>query len=121
MRPGPAPSGSRNSCRRNIIKHARRFRRRRPRDIWHSVPDALASAAQQLVDKGWQPGLRWAYEVHAPANADCTQGVPEVTKPIGEWLREGFVPVRGRKAQRGRAGAAGLAAAARGRLTARRF
>src|SRR4051812_25531981 len=35
-------------------------------DIWKSVPDALASAAQQLVNKGWQPGLRWAYEVRAP-------------------------------------------------------
>jgi len=66
-------------------------------DLWHSVPDALASAAAQLVDKGWQPGLRWAYEVKAPASVDCTQGVPEVTKPIGQWLREGFVPVRGQK------------------------
>jgi lytic murein transglycosylase len=67
------------------------------RDIWHSVPDALASAAQQLVNKGWQPGVRWAYEVRAPANVDCTMGVAEVTKPIGQWLREGFVPVRGQK------------------------
>ncbi len=67
------------------------------RDIWHSVPDALASAAQQLVNKGWQPGVRWAYEVRAPANVDCTIGVPEVTKPIGEWLRQGFVPVRGQQ------------------------
>ncbi len=66
-------------------------------DIWNSVPDALASAAQQLVNKGWQPGLRWAYEVRAPANVDCTMGVPEVTKPIGEWLRAGFVPVHGQK------------------------
>jgi lytic murein transglycosylase len=66
-------------------------------DIWNSVPDALASAAQQLVNKGWQPGVRWAYEVKAPANADCTMGVPEVTKPIAEWLRAGFVPVRGQK------------------------
>ncbi|MCA1470571.1 lytic murein transglycosylase [Bradyrhizobium sp. IC3195] len=66
-------------------------------DIWHSVPDALASAAQQLVNKGWQSGVRWAYEVQAPAKVDCTTGVPEVTKPIGQWLREGFVPVRGQK------------------------
>jgi lytic murein transglycosylase len=66
-------------------------------DIWTSVPDALASAAQQLVNKGWQSGLRWAYEVRAPANVDCTEGVPEVTKPIGDWLRAGFVPVRGEK------------------------
>jgi lytic murein transglycosylase len=67
------------------------------RDIWKSVPDALASAAQQLVNKGWQKGVRWAYEVRAPETVDCTQGVPEVTKPIGEWLRSGFAPVRGQK------------------------
>jgi lytic murein transglycosylase len=64
-------------------------------DLWHSVPDALASAAEQLVDKGWQTGVRWAYEVTPPTNVDCTMGVPEVTKPLREWLREGFVPVRG--------------------------
>jgi lytic murein transglycosylase len=66
-------------------------------DIWHSVPDALASAAKQLVNKGWQAGLRWAYEVRAPADVDCTMGVPEVQRPIGEWLRAGFMPVRGQK------------------------
>jgi lytic murein transglycosylase len=66
-------------------------------DIWYSVPDALASAAKQLVNKGWQPGLRWAYEVRPPQNVDCTMGVPDVTKTIGEWLRAGFVPVRGQK------------------------
>jgi lytic murein transglycosylase len=66
-------------------------------DIWHSVPDALASAAKQLVDKGWQPGRRWAYEVHAPQGFDCTQGQPEVTRPIGDWLKAGFVPAYGRR------------------------
>ena len=30
-------------------------------DIWHSVPDALASAAKQLAGKGWQAGKPWAY------------------------------------------------------------
>ena len=78
-----------------FYKHGMDFDGDGRRDIWHSAPDALASAAQQLVNKGWQPGLRWAYEVRAPANVDCTMGVPEVTKPIGEWLRAGFVPVRG--------------------------
>ena len=66
-------------------------------DLFHSVPDALASAASQLLDKGWQRGLRWAYEVKAPADVDCTMGVPEVTRPLGEWLRAGYVPVRGAK------------------------
>jgi lytic murein transglycosylase len=80
-----------------LYKHGVDFDGDGRRDIWHSVPDALASAAQQLVNKGWQSGVRWAYEVRAPASVDCTLGVPEVTKPIAEWLREGFVPVRGQK------------------------
>jgi lytic murein transglycosylase len=80
-----------------LYKHGVDFDGDGRRDIWHSVPDALASAAQQLVNKGWQPGVRWAYEVQAPANVDCTMGVPEVTRPIGEWVRDGFMPVRGEK------------------------
>jgi lytic murein transglycosylase len=67
------------------------------KDIWKSVPDALASAAQQLVGKGWQRGTRWAYEVHAPQGVDCTIGVPEVTRPLGEWLKQGFTLAYGRK------------------------
>jgi lytic murein transglycosylase len=65
-------------------------------DIWHSVPDALASAAKQLLGEGWQPGLRWAYEVHPPADVDCTIGVPSHTLTIGEWLARGFKPAYGR-------------------------
>jgi lytic murein transglycosylase len=66
-------------------------------DIWRSVPDALASAAKQLAGKGWRTGEPWAIEVHAPADADCSIGVPDVTKPIGEWIKRGFVPAYGRK------------------------
>lgn len=66
-------------------------------DIFRSVPDALASAAKQLAGKGWQPGERWAYEVRAPQNADCSIGVPDIAMPIGEWLARGFVPAQGRQ------------------------
>lgn len=66
-------------------------------DIWRSVPDALASAAKQLAGKGWRAGEPWAIEVRAPANADCSIGVPEVTRPIRQWIRIGFVPAYGRK------------------------
>jgi lytic murein transglycosylase len=67
------------------------------KDIWNSVPDALASAAQQLVDKGWQRGRRWAYEARAPKDVDCTIGVPQMTKPLGEWLGHGFTLAYGRR------------------------
>jgi lytic murein transglycosylase len=65
-------------------------------DIWHSVPDALASAAKQLVGEGWQRGVHWAYEVHPPADVDCTIGVPDHTLAIGDWLKHGFTPAYGR-------------------------
>jgi lytic murein transglycosylase len=81
----------------DYIKYAVDFDGDGRRDIWNSVPDALASAAKQLAGKGWQRGLRWAYEVHPPGNVDCTIGVPENTLPIGEWLKRGFVPAYGRK------------------------
>jgi lytic murein transglycosylase len=67
------------------------------RDIWHSVPDALASAAKQLAGKGWQRGERWAYEVRAPANLDCTTADPDRIMPVETWLKRGFVPAYGRK------------------------
>jgi lytic murein transglycosylase len=66
-------------------------------DIWTSIPDALASAAKQLVNKGWQRGERWAYEVRVPANVDCTIAEPAHVMPIGEWLKHGYVPAYGRQ------------------------
>ncbi|HZL30253.1 MAG TPA: lytic murein transglycosylase [Pseudolabrys sp.] len=66
-------------------------------DIFRSVPDALASAAKQLAAKGWQKGERWAYEVHAPKDADCSIGTPDVTMPMAQWLKRGFTLAKGRK------------------------
>ena len=65
-------------------------------DIWHSVPDAMASAAKQLVGEGWQRGVHWAYEVHPPADVDCTIGVRDHTLAIGDWFKHGFTPAYGR-------------------------
>ena len=57
-------------------------------DIWSSVPDALASAAAQLVDKGWQRGRRWGFEVRIARGFDCSTAEPAVTMKVGEWLRQ---------------------------------
>jgi lytic murein transglycosylase len=65
-------------------------------DIWHSVPDALASAAKQLADKGWQAGKPWAIEVRAPASVDCTIAEPSFILSIAEWLKRGYQPAYGR-------------------------
>ena len=67
------------------------------RDIWRSVPDALASAAQQLVDKGWQRGKAWGYEMRVPKTLDCTIAQPEFKLPAGEWVKRGLRPAFGRQ------------------------
>ena len=66
------------------------------RDIWLSVPDALASAARQLVDKGWQRGKTWGYEMRAQPTLDCTIAESETKLPAGEWLKRGARPAFGR-------------------------
>ena len=40
------------------------------RDIWTSVPDALASAAHFMQQKGWEPSLPWGFEVVLPEGFD---------------------------------------------------
>lgn len=39
-------------------------------NIWTSVPDALASTANYLRQKGWRPGLPWLVEVALPGQID---------------------------------------------------
>jgi lytic murein transglycosylase len=60
------------------------------KDIWNSVPDALASAAKQLRDKGWITGLGWGYEVELPGSVDCANEGPDAERSIGEWARLGL-------------------------------
>src|SRR5690606_20107700 len=38
-------------------------------DIWSSIPDALATAANLLAKNGWQTGKTWGYEAVLPNGA----------------------------------------------------
>ncbi len=80
-----------------FYKHAVDFDGDGRRDIWNSVPDTLASAAQQLSAKGWQRGQGWAYEVRAPQGMDCTIANPDFTLTLSEWLRRGYALSHNRK------------------------
>ena len=59
-------------------------------DLFHSAPDALASAANQLVLKGWVRGLPWGFEVDIPAGADCALEGPLQARPLAAWAKLGF-------------------------------
>ena len=68
------------------------------RDVWHSVPDALASTAVELtkaVDRdgrpvNWQRGMHWGWEVHKPDTLDCTLAGYDRPHAVREWLKLGF-------------------------------
>ncbi|NIX77978.1 lytic murein transglycosylase [Microvirga terricola] len=54
----------------SFMKYAVDGNRDGVRDIWGSVPDALASTANYLRQQGWQPGLPWGFEVTLPKGFD---------------------------------------------------
>ncbi|NBN65314.1 lytic murein transglycosylase [Microvirga tunisiensis] len=66
------------------------------RDIWTSVPDALASTANYLKEHGWQTGKTWGYEIKLPRGFDYSLADDSTTKTIAEWERLGIVRANGR-------------------------
>ena len=54
----------------SFMKYAVDGNRDGVRDIWSSVPDAMASTANYLRQQGWQPGLPWGHEVVLPKGFD---------------------------------------------------
>ncbi|GAA5524347.1 tn3 family transposase TnXax1 [Microbulbifer aestuariivivens] len=61
------------------------------RDIWNSVPDALATAASLLSSNGWRSGETWGYEVTIPKGK-----LPAGTLTLREWEKLGVKRVNGR-------------------------
>lgn len=62
------------------------------RDIWNSVPDALATAANLLRKNGWQAGKTWGYEVKLPEGRKFPSGSMSVAK----WQALGLTRVSGK-------------------------
>ena len=60
------------------------------RDIWNSVPDALATAANLLDKNGWRKGETWGYEVEIQGRK-----LPAGKLKISEWEKLGVKRVRG--------------------------
>lgn len=63
------------------------------RDIWNSIPDALATAANLLHKNGWRTGKTWGYEVILPPGGEQFN---EQTKTLAEWQKLGFKRPAGR-------------------------
>jgi membrane-bound lytic murein transglycosylase B len=64
-------------------------------DLWHSLPDIVASIANYFVGNGWQKGGPVA--VRAKVNASARAVTPENLKPVftlGQLAEWGYVPER---------------------------
>jgi membrane-bound lytic murein transglycosylase B len=64
-------------------------------DLWDSLPDALASAANHLVDDGWVRGLTWGFEVKLPAKFPYGEAELDLHKPISHWRTLGVTKADG--------------------------
>ncbi len=67
------------------------------RDIWNSIPDALASAANLLARNGWRTGHTWGYEVTLPPGRKFPGG----SMSLDKWASIGVVRVNGKDFPRG--------------------
>lgn len=65
-------------------------------DLWHSVPDALTSAANFLKHLGWEAGLRWGREVRLPKDFSFVQLIEQPTRSLREWREQGITTVGGK-------------------------
>jgi len=66
------------------------------RDIWSTIPDALASTGNSLHSQGWDGTQTWFYEVKLPEKFDCTLQGPDLARPIAEWVKLGVARVKDR-------------------------
>ncbi|GLS38242.1 lytic transglycosylase [Mesorhizobium tianshanense] len=67
------------------------------RDIWNSIPDALATAANLLRKNGWQAGKTWGYEVSLPEGRKFPAG----SKSLSQWQALGVTRVNGKPFKNG--------------------
>jgi membrane-bound lytic murein transglycosylase B len=68
------------------------------RDIWHSIPDALATSANLLAKNGWTSGKTWGYEAVLPSGAAKYEGQ---SKTLAQWAALGFQRPNGKGFPRG--------------------
>jgi lytic murein transglycosylase len=65
------------------------------RDLIHSIPDTLASAANFLVNLGWQRGQPWLQEVRVPEKLPWEEADLNIQHPVSQWAGWGVKAAHG--------------------------
>ncbi len=79
-----------------FLRYAVDFDRDGRRDVVDSVPDLIASTANNLRKVGWASGQTWGYEVVVPANFNFMLADHHRKMPIGQWQRLGIARPHGK-------------------------
>jgi membrane-bound lytic murein transglycosylase B len=66
------------------------------KDIWNSLPDAFASAANYLKGAGWRNGESWGREVRVPSEMSHDRSKLSQQRKIAEWRELGVKRISGR-------------------------
>lgn len=72
-------------------RYAVDFDRDGRRDVIDTMPDLIASTANNLNKTGWQSGETWGYEIVIPANLDFMLADRDRVMTIRDWQRHGIV------------------------------
>jgi membrane-bound lytic murein transglycosylase B len=60
------------------------------KDIWNSMGDVFASAANYLKNAGWNDDVTWGRQVKLPDEFDLEQAKLSIKKPLSEWQALGI-------------------------------
>ncbi len=65
------------------------------RDLWNSLPDVFASAANYLSRSGWRGDKTWGREVKLPSGFNLELADMKIRKSLAEWQRLGVRRITG--------------------------
>ncbi|PPR70996.1 MAG: Membrane-bound lytic murein transglycosylase B [Alphaproteobacteria bacterium MarineAlpha3_Bin4] len=66
------------------------------RDLWNSLPDIFASAANYLSRSGWDDRYTWGREIRLPPGFNPEVSALDIRKPLSEWQQLGVRRFDGR-------------------------
>ncbi len=80
----------------SFMRYAVDFKGDGHKDIWGSIPDALASIGNYLNGFGWRPGETWGYEVRLPQDFNYQNIWTGINATLGDWNGVGVVRASGK-------------------------
>lgn len=79
----------------SYLKYAVDFDGDGRKDIWTSIPDALASTAHYLQQHGWERDITWGYEVFVPPRFDAARLGNDDYHHFADWIESGIIRADG--------------------------